>query len=96
MATLTNIANETLIERMKRFYEQYRTTSNVEASFVNAKEALALTLLDDIGRYAEESNLDAIRMATAQWDEIRMMMQGSNDALKERLEREYKQAQGQG
>ncbi|MFC4101369.1 hypothetical protein [Paenibacillus xanthanilyticus] len=94
MASLTETANETLIERMKRFYEQYRTTSNVEASFVNAKEALALTLLDDVSRYAEEGNLDAIRTATAQWDEIRMMMQGSNDALKERLEREYKQAQG--
>lgn len=92
MATTTDTANETLMERMKRFYEQYRTTSNVEASFVNAKEALALTLLDEIGRYAQEENLGAIRSATAQWDEIRMMMQGSNDALKERLEREYKQA----
>ncbi|MFB9328255.1 hypothetical protein ACFFSY_20185 [Paenibacillus aurantiacus] len=93
MATLTGTTGETLIERMKRFYEQYRTTSNVEASFVNAKEALTLTLLDDIGRYAQEEDLGAIRNATAQWDELRLMMQGSNDALKERLEREYKQAQ---
>ncbi|MBB3112726.1 hypothetical protein FHS18_004828 [Paenibacillus phyllosphaerae] len=91
MVTATGITNETAIERFKRFYEQYRATSNVEASFVNAKEALLLTLMEDISRLAQEDNTAAIRTITAQWDEIRFMMQGSNDALKERLEREYKQ-----
>ncbi|NIK22646.1 hypothetical protein [Paenibacillus lupini] len=43
-------------------------------------------MLDDISHYAETYDLVSIRRLMGEWDEIRLMIQTSNDSLKERFE----------
>lgn len=83
--------NETLIERFKRYYEDYRITSGMDSSFQNAKEALSATVLNLVGQSADDGNLAAIRNLIHEYNEIRLSTQASNDSLKERFELEYKQ-----
>jgi hypothetical protein len=83
--------NETLIERFKRYYEDYRITSGMDSSFQNAKEALSATVLNLVGQSADDGNLAAIRNLMHEYNEIRLYTQDSNDSLKERFELEYKQ-----
>lgn len=83
--------DETLIERFKRYYEEYRTTSGVDSSFKNASEALSASVLNLVGQSADNGDLAAIRNLMHEYSEIRFSTQGSNDSLKERFELEYKQ-----
>jgi hypothetical protein len=81
--------DETLIQQFKRYYGIYRQTSDPDKSFSSAYEALLLTVLDKIRRCADEDDLESIRNLLRECDEIRHSVQGSNDSVKERFEREY-------
>ncbi|UVI32651.1 hypothetical protein [Paenibacillus spongiae] len=84
-------SGETLIERFKRYYWSYRQTSDTDASFNFAYQALLLSLLDGVSRFADDGDLDGIRNLMREIDEIRHSVQGSNDSVKERFEAEYRQ-----
>lgn len=83
--------DETLIERFKRYYEDYRMTSGVDSSFQNASEALSASVLNLVGQSADNGDLAVIRNLMHEYNEIRLSTQASNDSLKERFELEYKQ-----
>ncbi|MFC5648755.1 hypothetical protein ACFPYJ_06360 [Paenibacillus solisilvae] len=87
----TDGMEETLIERFKRYYEDYRMTSGVDSSFQNASEALTASVLNLVGQSADNGDLDAIRNLMHEYGEIRLSTQASNDSLKERFELEHKQ-----
>jgi hypothetical protein len=79
----------TLIQIFKRFYADYRKTSDVDTSFNSAKEALAYYVIDQTGVLADERDNDGIRGLIREFTEIRESTHGSNDSVKERFELEY-------
>ena len=83
--------DETLIERFKRYYEDYRMTCGIDSSFQNAREALSASVLNLVSESADDGDLAAIRNLMHEYNEIRLSTQASNDSLKERFEQEYKQ-----
>ena len=80
---------ETLIEQFKRYYADYRKTSDMNTSFISAYEALTLSVIDQVDDFADKSDVSAIRNVVREYREIRISIQGSNDSVKERFEREY-------
>ncbi|MCI3921286.1 hypothetical protein MO973_13700 [Paenibacillus sp. TRM 82003] len=82
---------ETLIERMKRFYEDYRGTSDVDESFRSALETVGFWVIESCGDHAERGDTEAIRNLVREYKEIRLSAQGSNDSVKERFEDEYRE-----
>jgi len=80
---------ESLIERFKRYYEDYRMTSDMNSSFTSAYEALTLSVIDQVDDFAAQSDVAAIRNTVREYREIRSSIQGSNDSVKERFESEY-------
>jgi len=93
-ALLSTELNETLMERFKRYYGQYRLNSGADEGFMQARETLVLAMLNDISDYANADDLISIRRVMGEWDEIRFMIQASNDSLKESFEQELKQHTG--
>ena len=83
--------DETMIERFKRYYADYRAAGDPDASFASAYEALVYSALDEVGRLAEEGRLEAIRDRIREMNEIRMSIGGSNDSVKERFEAELRE-----
>lgn len=80
---------ESLIERFKRYYEDYRMTSDMNSSFTSAYEALTLSVIDQVDDLAAQSDVSAIRNTVREYREIRSSIQGSNDSVKERFESEF-------
>ncbi|WP_219834128.1 hypothetical protein [Paenibacillus sp. R14(2021)] len=89
-ALLSTGLNETLMERFKRYYRQYRLNSGADEGFILARETLVLAMLNDISNYANADDLISIRRMMGEWDEIHLMIQASNDSLKESFEQELK------
>jgi Na+/phosphate symporter len=88
--------DETLIERFKRYYQDYRASADADTSFDNALQALTLSVIDQAGDLAERNDADAIRSMVREYHEIRLSVQGSNDSVKERFERELQERAKQG
>ncbi len=82
---------ETLIERFKRYYSTYRTTSEPDISFTSAYDELTLTVIHLAETYAEHGDVESIRNMLREYREIRSSITPSNDSVKERFEREYVQ-----
>ncbi|SFJ82874.1 hypothetical protein SAMN02799624_06158 [Paenibacillus sp. UNC496MF] len=85
-ASLFTGLNETLMERFRRYYGQYRLNSGTDEGFTLAKEALVFAMLNDISNYVEADDLLSIRRMMGEWDVILFMIQASNDSLKEYFE----------
>jgi len=82
--------DETLIQRLKRYYEDYRKTSEPDAGFRDAFDALTYSVIEEVGEAAEREDCAAIRAIVREYGELRLSVQGSNDSVKERLEEEYR------
>lgn len=80
---------ETLIEHFKAYYFDYRKTSDVDESFEQAFSALVYHVIDMMDQLAASGDLDGVRDAARQFREIQSSTYGSNDSVKERMEREY-------
>jgi len=87
--------DETLIERLKRYYADYRLSEDPDASFRDACAALSLSVIDTVGELADREDCAAIRNVLREYREIRVSTQGSNDSVKERLESELRERAGQ-
>jgi hypothetical protein len=87
---------ETLIEQFKRYYQDYRGSADVDTSFDNAFEALMFSVIDQAGDMAERDDSNAIRNMVREFREIHLSVQGSNDSVKERFEREIRERASQG
>lgn len=81
--------SETLIERFKAFYFDYRRTTDVDESFEQAKYAVAYHVIDEADRLAQNGDCDGVRDVCRQFHEIQSSTYGSNDSVKERFEREF-------
>ncbi|HZG86602.1 hypothetical protein [Paenibacillus sp.] len=81
--------DETLIERLKRYYEDYRKTSEPDSGFRDAFDALTYSVIESIGEAADRDDCATIRAIVREYGELRLSVQGSNDSVKERLEEEY-------
>ncbi|WP_438448386.1 hypothetical protein [Gorillibacterium sp. sgz5001074] len=80
---------ETLIERFKAFYFDYRRTSDTNESFEQARNAVAYHVINEADRLAQDGDFDGVRSVCRQFREIQSSTYGSNDSVKERFEREY-------
>ncbi len=87
--------DETLIQRLKRYYADYRLSENPDESFRDACAALSLSVLDTVGELADREDCAAIRNVLREYREIRSSVSGSNDSVKERLERELRERASQ-
>lgn len=87
---------ETLIEQFKRYYQDYRNADDVDESFDNAFAALTFSVIDQAGDMAERDDSEAIRRMVREFREIHLSIQGSNDSVKERFEREIREKARQG
>jgi Na+/phosphate symporter len=85
------LEGETLIERLKRYYGDYRKISDPKTSFSSALEAMTLSVIDRVADFAEQSDLSGIRNLVREYREIRGSIQASNDSVQERFEREYRE-----
>jgi len=92
---MTAHRDETLIERLKRYYQDYRKTSDPDAAFREACEALGHSVIESVGEAAERDELETIRALVREYREIRLSTQGSNDSVKERLEAELRERAAQ-
>jgi|GEM_PF-2183416 len=79
---------ETLMQTFKRYYAGYRAAENADASFDDALQALAHYVIDQTDSLAQEGLMDEVKSLTREFIRIREQTGGSNDTLKERLERE--------
>ncbi|MCD1259707.1 hypothetical protein B5M42_012775 [Paenibacillus athensensis] len=79
---------ETLMHTFKRYYAGYRAAENAATSFDDALQALAHYVIDRTESLAQEGRLDEVKSLTREFIRIREQSGGSNDTLKERLERE--------
>lgn len=82
---------ETLMERMKRFYVDYRETSDPDESFRSALETIGFWVIEAAGDLAERGDTAAIRSLVREYKEIRLSAQGSDDSVKERFEAEFRE-----
>lgn len=80
---------ETLIERFKSFYFDYRRTTTVDESFEQARNAVAYHVINEADRLASLGDFDGVRDVCRQFREIQSSTYGSNDSVKERFEREF-------
>lgn len=80
---------ETLIERFKTFYFDYRRTSDVDESFEQARSAVAYHVIHEADRLAQDGDFEGVRSVCRQFREIQGTTYGSNDSVKERFEREF-------
>lgn len=80
---------ETIIERFKSFYFDYRRTTDVDESFEQARNAIAYHVINEADQLAEAGDFDGVRSVCRQFREIQSSTYGSNDSVKERFEREF-------
>ena len=80
---------ETLIQTFKRYYSDYRTTSNAEDSFSASLQSLTFHVIDQAELLAEDGKIEDTKSLLRQFQEIRQSTYGSNDSVKERFEAEY-------
>lgn len=83
---------ETLIEKFKDYYFDYRKTSEIDDSFSNAYGALTYYMIAGIERFANQGDLGGIKNSLAQYREIRFSTFDSNDSVKEIFEVEYQES----
>jgi len=85
------LPEETLIERFKRYYVDYRAAAGPDEAFKLAFEALTYSAIDLVDVAADRADIGAVRAAVREYREIRSSVQGSNDSVKERFEREFRE-----
>ncbi|MEC0232661.1 hypothetical protein [Paenibacillus alba] len=80
--------NETLMDTFKRYYEDYRSASNVDQSFKDAYQAISYHVIDVTEQLAHKGNLTDIQQLIREFREIGLATGPSNDAMKDRFEQE--------
>ncbi|WP_199614459.1 hypothetical protein [Paenibacillus alkalitolerans] len=83
---------ETLIEKLKQFYFDYRQTADPEESFSLAMQTMPHFVLHTAGHMADENDLEGIRSIIRQYEEFSIAPEGSNDSVQERFENEFREA----
>lgn len=83
------MAQDTLFERFKDYYFDYRQTTNVDRSFELARDTLAFHVINETDRLADSENISGIKDLIRQFRDIHGSTYGSNDSVKERLEHEF-------
>lgn len=83
------MAQDTLFEQFKDFYFDYRQTTDVDRSFELARDALAFHVINETDRLTDSENLSGIKDLIRQYRDIHQSTYGSNDSVKERMEREF-------
>jgi hypothetical protein len=80
---------ESLIEKLKSYYFDYRSTAEPEMSFRLAMESLPHHVIDRIQQLASDHDLPGIRDILRQYEELQIAPAPSNDSVQERFENEF-------
>lgn len=83
---------ETLIEKLKQYYFDYRRTSEPEDSFSLAMQTMPHYVIGRIGELSRSGDMEGIRDVIRQYEEFDIAPAKSNDSVQERFEEEYLQA----
>lgn len=83
---------ETLIEKLKQYYFDYRRTSEPEDSFSLAMQAMPHYVINRIGELSQRGDMDGIRDVIRQYEEFDIAPARSNDSVQERFEEQFLQA----